>query len=60
MLKYKFQKTEGISKLLIELEALKIIFAGTKALPHIEENLRRVEENIPIPDRNINCSFQKV
>lgn len=41
MLKYKYQETEEVKKLLLELEALKIVFGRIKALPHIEENLRR-------------------
>ena len=41
MLKYKFEKTEKIKKLLIELEALRIIFDRLTILPQIEENLRR-------------------
>src|SRR3989304_9235314 len=41
MLKYIFHETPEIRKLLIELEALKIVFGNLKPLPHIEENLRR-------------------
>lgn len=41
MLKYRFKETLKIKKLLIELEALRILFAQTKTLPHVEENLRR-------------------
>jgi len=41
MLRYKFQKTEEIGRLLIELEALKIVFEQIKTLPQFEENLRR-------------------
>ena len=41
MLKYKFKETEKIKKLLIELEALKLVFDQLKILPQIEENLRR-------------------
>ena len=41
MLKYRYKETQEIKKLLIELEALRILFDQVKALPHIEENLRR-------------------
>ena len=41
MLKYKFQKTETITQLLIKIEALKIVFSQVKTLPQFEENLRR-------------------
>lgn len=41
MLKYKYQETEEVKKLLLKLEVLKIVFGRIKALPHIEENLRR-------------------
>lgn len=41
MLKYRFKETEEIKRLLVRLEALKIIFGQLKTLPHIEENLRR-------------------
>lgn len=41
MLKYRFKETRKIKKLLIELEALKILFGQFKILPQIEENLRR-------------------
>lgn len=41
MLKYKFKETEKIKSLLVEIEALKIVFERIRNLPHIEENLRR-------------------
>lgn len=41
MLKYKFKETRKIKRLLIELEALRMIFGQFKILPQIEENLRR-------------------
>ena len=41
MLKYRFKETKKIKKLLIELEALKILFGQFKILPQVEENLRR-------------------
>lgn len=41
MLKYRFKETQEIKKLLIEIEALRILFDQLKTLPHIEENLRR-------------------
>lgn len=41
MLKYKYQETKEIKKLLLELEALRIVFGKIEALPHLEENLRR-------------------
>jgi Fic family protein len=41
MLKFKYQETTEIKKLLIELEALKIVFEQVKSLPQFEENLRR-------------------
>lgn len=41
MLKYRFEETQEIRKLLIELEALRILFEQTKTLPYVEENLRR-------------------
>lgn len=41
MLKYRFKETQEIRKLLIELEALRILFDQVKTLPYIEENLRR-------------------
>lgn len=41
MIRYKYQETKEIKKLLLELEALKIVFERIKSLPHIEENLRR-------------------
>lgn len=40
-MKVKFNKTENISKLLVEIEALRIVFETLPILPHIEENLRR-------------------
>lgn len=41
MLKYQYHETKEIKKLLLELEALKIVFGGFEVLPHVEENLRR-------------------
>lgn len=41
MLKYKYTETSEIKKLIIEIEALKIVFDNLKVLPHIEQNLRR-------------------
>jgi len=41
MLKYKFEETPKIRRLLIKAEALKMLFAQARALPYIEENLRR-------------------
>ena len=41
MLKYKFTETKKIKSLLIEIEALKIVFERVKSLPNVEENLRR-------------------
>lgn len=41
MLKFKYHETAAIKKLLIELEALKIVFEQAKSLPQFEENLRR-------------------
>lgn len=41
MFKYKYRKTDEIKKLVIEIEALKIIFENLKVLPHVEQNLRR-------------------
>ena len=41
MLKYRFKETKKIKKLLIELEALKMLFGQFKILPQVEENLRR-------------------
>ncbi len=41
MLKYRYQETKKIKRLLLETEALKIIFARAKVLPQVEENLRR-------------------
>lgn len=37
----KFEKTDKISKLLTEIEALRIVFETLPTLSHIEENLRR-------------------
>ena len=39
--KYRYRETERIKNLLIEIEALKIVFGQLSPLPHIEENLRR-------------------
>lgn len=41
MLRYKYTETDKIKNLLIEVEALKIVFDNLKLLPQIEENLRR-------------------
>jgi len=41
VLKYKFKESKKVKRLLIELEALKMLFAQFKILPQIEENLRR-------------------
>lgn len=41
MLRYKFKKTEKVNSLLVEIEALKIVFEQTRSLPDLEENLRR-------------------
>jgi len=41
VLKYRFKETKEIRRLLVKLEALKIIFEQAKTLPHVEENLRR-------------------
>jgi Fic family protein len=41
MIKYRFVETEKIRGLLIEAEALKIVFDNLKVLPQIEENFRR-------------------
>lgn len=41
MIKYKFIETEKIKSLLIEAEALKIVFDNLKVLPQVEENFRR-------------------
>jgi len=41
MLKYKYERTQKINRLLVEIEALKIVFEQTRNLPHFEENLRR-------------------
>jgi Fic family protein len=38
---YFFNETERIGELLIEIKALKIVFATITPLPHIEENIRR-------------------
>ncbi|MBI3282514.1 Fic family protein [Candidatus Curtissbacteria bacterium] len=40
-MKIKFKKTDKISKLLTEIEALRIVFETLPTLPHAEENLRR-------------------
>lgn len=40
-MKIRFSETQGIKKLLIELEALRIVFGQLPSLPHVEENLRR-------------------
>jgi Fic family protein len=39
---YRWNKTEIIHKLLIELEALKLLFETLPQLPHVEEKLRRI------------------
>jgi Fic family protein len=39
---YRWNKTENIHKLLIELEALKLLFETLPQLPHVEEKLRRL------------------
>ncbi len=41
MLKYRFKETQKIKGLLIEIEALRILFDQVKTSPHVEENLRR-------------------
>ena len=41
MIKYKYQETERIRNLIIEIEALKIVFGSQRILPQIEQNLRR-------------------
>lgn len=41
MIKYRYDETEEIKNLLIDLEALKIVFDNLKILPQIEENFRR-------------------
>ena len=41
MLKFRYQETTGMKKLLIELEALRIIFDTIKPISKIEENIRR-------------------
>jgi Fic family protein len=38
---YKWEETSGVKQLLIELEAVKLVFNSTTSLPHIEDNLRR-------------------
>lgn len=39
---YRWNNTEQIKKLLIELEALKLLFETLPQLPHVEEKLRRL------------------
>lgn len=39
---YRWNKTENIQKLLIEIEALKLLFETLPQLPHVEEKLRRL------------------
>ncbi|OGG13964.1 hypothetical protein A2773_03830 [Candidatus Gottesmanbacteria bacterium RIFCSPHIGHO2_01_FULL_39_10] len=39
---YRWNKTEIINKLLIELDALKLLFETLPQLPHVEEKLRRL------------------
>lgn len=41
MLRYKYTETDKIKNMLIEVEALKIVFSNLKILPQVEENLRR-------------------
>lgn len=41
MIRYKLAKTDPINKLLVEIEAFKLVFDNQKLLPHIEENFRR-------------------
>jgi Fic family protein len=41
ILNFSYKETDAIRKLLFELEALKILFQNFKALPHIEEKIRR-------------------
>lgn len=41
MLKYKYEETDEIRNLLIDLGALKIVFENLRILPQIEENFRR-------------------
>src|SRR3989339_2065299 len=40
-LRYKYTETDKIKNLLIEIEAVKIVFNNLKILPQVEENLRR-------------------